>query len=353
MSIHTATPREQTSSVGQVPSLSIASTASNVPSAPNVSTAPKLPTVFSSRRQMWLHALRPRTLPLSVAGIVVANVLAWTAGTFHWLIGFFSLSTALLLQIVANLANDYGDGISQMDRADRQGPVRITASGLVSPKSMLLVVLTTCLLSILSGLALLYSAWYVHSQINWSFWIALGSLSIVAALAYTVGTKPYGYRGMGDLAVLIFFGFVAVLGTMMLQSNQVDTVMQWPVLCASAAIGLWSVAVLNVNNIRDIETDALHGKITVAVRLGLAKAVRYQQVLIVSASLAWFGVLFAYGSDWLVYFLYGLTLIMLVRHLRFPWQQASAGVFTQELQNLSRDVLVQVVVFTVVLLISH
>lgn len=332
MSIHTATPREQTSSAR------LANTAT---------------TAFSSRRQMWLHVLRLRTLPLSVAGIVVANVLAWVAGDFYWLIALFSLSTALLLQIVANVANDYGDGINQMDRADRQGPVRLTASGLVSSKSMLLLVLTACTLAILSGLALLYSAWHVHNQMDWSFWIALGSLSIVAALAYTVGAKPYGYRGMGDLAVLIFFGFVAVLGTMMLQSNQADTVMQWPALCAGSALGLWSVAVLNVNNMRDIETDAQHGKITVAVRLGLAKAVRYEQVLLLSASFSWFGVLFAYVQNWLVYFLYGLTLLFLWRHLRFPWRQASAGIFTQKLQDLSRDVLVQVIVFTVVLLISH
>ncbi len=301
---------------------------------------------FSSKQEMWLHALRLRTLPLSVAGMIVGNALAWALGTFNFWIALFSLSTAMLLQIVANLANDYGDGINQLDGQDRQGPVRITSSGLVSPRSMLAVVLLSCVLSILSGLSLLWVTWHVHGQINWSFWIALGSLSLVAALAYTIGAKPYGYRSLGDVAVLIFFGFVAVLGAVMLQVDELKALTHYPILFASFAMGLWSVAVLNLNNMRDIESDAQHGKITVAVRLGLRKAVIYQQALILFACLSWFVVLYGSLADGVAYSLMGIGLLCLWRQLRFPWQQAASVRYTQELQQLSRDVLIQVLVFT-------
>ena len=301
---------------------------------------------FSSSQQMWLHAMRLRTLPLSVAGILVGNALAWRLDAFHWQIALLSLSTAMLLQIVANLANDYGDGMNQADAQDRQGPVRITASGLVTPTRLLCVVLLACALTIVSGLALLGATWQIHGQINWSLWIALGSLSLVAALAYTVGAKPYGYRSLGDLAVLIFFGFVAVFGTAMLQVNHVQSLMHYPLFFASLAIGLWSVAVLNLNNMRDIESDARHGKITVAVRLGLRRAVRYQQTLILTATVSWFALLYDSLLNTVAYFLMGLGLWFLWRQLSFPWRQASAARYTQELQKLSRDVLIQVFVFT-------
>lgn len=312
-----------------------------------------IPRQSSSGWQIWVHALRLRTLPLSVAGIFLANVLAYLSEDFSWSIAILSLSTAMLLQIVANLANDYGDGVNQMDGVDRQGPLRATASGLVKPRVMLLVVGLACVLTILSGLLLLWSAWRINDPFNWGGWIGLGGLSVLAALAYTIGQRPYGYRGLGDLAVLFFFGYVAVMGTLMLHTNLWSQVWQLPVICAASAIGLWSVAVLNLNNMRDIESDSRHGKITVAVKLGLHKAQQYQRILLSFASLAWLGFLYTLWSlshDDKLLIPMVLCGLLLIRHLRQNWLQATAAMFTQELQRLSRDVLVQVLVFAIIVL---
>lgn len=305
-----------------------------------------------SQSAIWLQAIRPRTLPLGVAGIMMGNILASQSGSINWAITVLTLLTALLLQIVANLANDYGDGVKRVDSTDRQGPQRLTANGVVTPAAMRLAVLITSLLVILSGLALLWVTWLTHSEINWGFWIGLGAFCLFAAIAYTVGGRPYGYRGMGDIAVFVFFGYVAVLGSTMLQTNTLSTLYELSVLLAATAIGLWSVAVLNINNMRDIQSDAQHGKMTIAVRLGLRNAIRFQKSLVTLAGVLWLIMVLLILQGVLL----GLSIlfsgIVLRRHLRLDWIQANGRKFTQELQYLSRDVLLQVLVFALFFIVQ-
>lgn len=229
----------------------------------------------------WLNAIRPKTLPLAVASILLGAGVAAGAGAFNGGVLILALLTALLLQILSNLANDYGDGVRGTDSVDRAGPVRVLASGQVTPAQLLSAIRLTAGLAVLSGLALLALA----LGADWGAWLGfllLGGLALLAALGYTLGRRPYGYRGLGDLAVFVFFGPVAVLGTAWLMQHQLTPTGWWAALVA----GLLSVAVLNINNIRDLESDRRAGKHTLALCLGLARARVYQLLVLATALLA-------------------------------------------------------------------
>ncbi|MDO5687320.1 MAG: 1,4-dihydroxy-2-naphthoate octaprenyltransferase [Neisseria sp.] len=233
-----------------------------------------------SRLDAWLSALRLRTLPLSIAGVGLGNILAWQYGVFSATLAIWGVLTALLLQTLANLANDYGDAAHHADGAMRQGPLRMSANGIITPQQMRRAIALNIALCIISGLVLLFIALPSHAAApSWLAWLSMGALCIVAALAYTIGKKPYGYVGLGDLAVLIFFGVVAVGGMFLLQTGSLPLIIILPAL----SIGLWCAAVLNINNIRDVAGDALCGKITLAVRLGVYKARYYHLALLALA----------------------------------------------------------------------
>lgn len=223
----------------------------------------------------WIEAARPRTLPLSLSGIILGGLLAKWKGDFNGIIFVLSCSTTILFQVLSNFANDYGDGVKGTDNKHRIGPQRAIQSGAISRKTMFTGIIITTILSLISAIALL---WYSFIPGNWNdffIFIGLGIASILAALFYTMGKKPYGYMGLGDLFVFIFFGWVAVLGSEYLYTHTLN----WSTLLPASAVGLFSVAVLNLNNMRDIESDRMSGKYTFALRIGFQNAKYYQLLL--------------------------------------------------------------------------
>jgi 1,4-dihydroxy-2-naphthoate polyprenyltransferase len=268
-----------------------------------------------TRRQAWLAAMRPRTLPLAIACIGMGGFLAAARGFFRWEIVALCVLTAVFLQILSNLANDYGDAVHGADAAGRIGPVRVVQSGLITPQAMRLAIGVFALLSALSGLTLVWLAFGAEGLLLVALFVLLGALAIGAAVTYTAGSKPYGYAGLGDIAVLIFFGWVAVLGTYFLQAQS----LAWTLWLPATAMGLLSVGVLNVNNIRDLASDAKAGKRTVPVRLGPRRARIYHLVLLVTAVLLAFIYTFIeYHSPWQLLFL--LSLPLLIGNMRGVWQ---------------------------------
>lgn len=224
----------------------------------------------------WLEAARLRTLPLALASIGMGSFLAAARGNFRWDVFLLCALTTILLQVLSNLANDYGDAVNGADGSDRVGPMRSVQSGAISKKSMLSAVVLFSILSLVSGVFLLYVAFGGFGIAFWYF-IGLGLVAILAAVFYTAGRNPYGYAGFGDLSVLLFFGFMAVMGSSYLFEKEWVVVQLLPAL----SVGLFSVGVLNVNNIRDIASDRKAGKMSIPVRIGREKAVRYHVFLIV------------------------------------------------------------------------
>jgi len=230
---------------------------------------------------IWIRAFRLRTLPLAVSSAIMGSFLAFAHGNFRWHVLLLATLTILFLQILSNLANDYGDAMHGTDNVNRLGPQRITQSGLVTKLQMQIMIAAFILLALTSG-SLLIIAGLQH--IGWKtvlFFFGLGLSAIYAAIKYTIGKKPYGYIGLGDVFVFIYFGIVGVAGTYYLHANTFDP---WILLPASA-IGLLSSGVLNLNNMRDIENDARSGKRTLAVHLG-SKAAKIYHLVLISLSIA-------------------------------------------------------------------
>ncbi|MGF6567501.1 1,4-dihydroxy-2-naphthoate octaprenyltransferase [Kosakonia cowanii] len=232
-----------------------------------------------SLTQAWLESLRPKTLPLAFAAIVVGTVLAWWQGYFDPLVAALALITAGLLQILSNLANDYGDAIKGSDKPDRIGPLRGMQKGAISLGQMKRALLIVIVLSCVSGLWLVSAA--TQTMADFIGFLALGGLSIIAAITYTVGKRPYGYQGLGDISVLTFFGWISVMGSWYLQAHTLIPAIFLP----ATACGLLATAVLNINNLRDIDSDRENGKHTLVVRLGPVNARRYHAGLLAGALL--------------------------------------------------------------------
>lgn len=225
----------------------------------------------------WIQAARLRTLPLSISGILLGTLLAASRGAFDW--GIFTLAclTTLLLQVLSNYANDYGDGVKGTDN-HRTGEKRAVASGEISATQMKNAVKITAILSLISAIGLLAVA-YIPNYWHWfALYFGLGIASIWAAIQYTVGKNAYGYKAMGDIFVFIFFGLVAVIGTYMLFVKD----FHGDILLPASAIGFLSSAVLNLNNMRDIPQDKVAGKRTVPIILGFAKAKTYHAFLMLT-----------------------------------------------------------------------
>lgn len=226
----------------------------------------------------WISALRLRTLPLALATVGTGTFLAIQHQKFDWNIFAWAVLTTVLLQVLSNLANDYGDSQHGADSEHRVGPERAVQSGIISSSEMRVGIIVLVLLSLLSGIMLLNVAFGLGSK-QFFIFLGIGILSIIAAYTYTAGKRPYGYAGLGDLMVLIFFGLVGVGGSYYL----FDSVVEISILLPALAIGLLATGVLNINNMRDLESDELAGKITIPVRLGFTKAKSYHYVLLVSA----------------------------------------------------------------------
>ena len=231
----------------------------------------------------WINAARLRTLPLSMSGIILGSFIArWriveNGGTWDWKIFAMALVVTLLYQILSNFANDYGDGIKGTDQLRaNEAEQRAVASGKITATQMRNAVILFSILSLIATIALLYLAFFKENLMNEFYtFVGLGVACILAAIGYTIGKKPYGYLGLGDLMVFIFFGLVSVCGSYFLFTKHFD----WDMLLPATAIGLLSAAVLNLNNMRDIESDAASGKKTLALRLGFKRAMVYEIVLL-------------------------------------------------------------------------
>jgi 1,4-dihydroxy-2-naphthoate octaprenyltransferase len=223
----------------------------------------------------WIEAARPRTLPLAIASILLGNFLAYAAGKFSFLTAILAILTTLLLQILSNFANDLGDSKNGVDNKNRKVALRAVQTGKISPSEMKNAVIITASLSFISGISLLYFALqYANPQTITAF-VGLGLLAILAAIAYTVGKKPYGYMGLGDLSVFLFFGWVGTFGTYYLQTE----ILNYYILIPASGCGFLSVAVLNLNNLRDIENDRKTGKNSIPVRIGKIYGFYYQKTI--------------------------------------------------------------------------
>jgi 1,4-dihydroxy-2-naphthoate octaprenyltransferase len=205
---------------------------------------------------IWVMAARLRTLPASVAPVLVGTSLALGAGHFHPLAFLAALLGAIFIQVGTNLSNDYSDARRGADTEERLGPVRVTAGGLVPPSQVLLATYLTFGAAVLCGVYLVYVA---GPEL-----IAVGAASILAGVLYTGGPRPYGYEGLGEVFVFLFFGIVAVAGSYFVQVQQLP----WQAFACAVPVGLIASAILVVNNVRDMETDRRAGKRTLAVRLG-------------------------------------------------------------------------------------
>ena len=209
-----------------------------------------------SAARIWLMAARPRTLPAAVAPVLVGTALAATEGTFKVLTFLAALIGALFIQVGTNLSNDYSDARRGADTEDRLGPVRVTAGGLVPPRQVLRATYVAFAVAVLAGVYLIATA-------GWEL-LLVGAASILAGVLYTGGPRPYGYEGLGEVFVFLFFGVVAVAGSYFAQVESLE----WEALVLAVPVGLLASAILVVNNVRDLETDRRAGKRTLAVRLG-------------------------------------------------------------------------------------
>ena len=254
---------------------------------------------------------RLRSLPLSVSGVLLGSGAAYGAGVFRADIFALALLTTLLFQVLSDYANDYGDAVKGTDGDGRLGPRRAIQTGQMSATEMKRVIVVTALLSAFSSLALSVLAFGERFYLVLLF-LALGGASIYAAIRYTVGAGAYGYLGLGDVFVFLFFGLLSVLGSYFLYARSLDAALLLP----ACACGLLSTAVLNLNNMRDIQNDALKGKRTVPVRIGLRAAKRYHCALIAGGA----GLMLCYSflrGEPGVKLLYVISFAPLVWHLFF------------------------------------
>jgi len=258
----------------------------------------------------WLKAFRLRTLPLALSSIAMGSFLAGAEKKFSWKIFSLSVTTTLFLQILSNLANDYGDTEHGADSGERVGPARAVQSGAISMTAMKNAMLLFGALALISGIALLYVSFDNLLTLHFLFFFLLGLGAIAAAVKYTAGKNPYGYKGWGDFFVFLFFGMIGVAGSYFLYTLEFKI----DILLPAASIGFLCAGVLNVNNMRDRISDSNTGKITMAVRLGAANSTYYHLALIF---LAWFS---AFTYTFLNYnspaqFIYLITLPLFAMHL--------------------------------------
>ncbi len=261
-----------------------------------------------------IRSFRLRTLPLSLAGVILGAMLASSEFKVSVIVIVFLLLTTIFLQILSNLSNELGDVLNGTDTPDRQGPEYGIAEGGLSVNDMKRLISVIATLCALSGCAMIWTSFGTLFSLRSAGLLVLGALAIIAAMRYTLGPSPYGYRGLGDIAVFIFFGLVSVLGGFYVCAHTISSSL---LALPAAAVGLFSVGVLNVNNIRDMKTDSAN-RVTVAIRLGLRGSRIYQTVLIAAGwiLLVVFAALYK-PSPW--HFLFLTVLPLHLIHLKGIW----------------------------------
>lgn len=260
------------------------------------------------RIKAWIQAARPRTLPLSLSGILVG--ISLVDKPLHWSV-VLCFTTTVFFQILSNFANDLGDGIKGTDNDQRIGPRRAIQSGNITIASMKRAVVLFSLISFISGTWLILSSPMLKSTEGIVFYGLLAGTCILAAITYTVGKRSYGYFGLGDLMVFIFFGWVSVVGSRHLYHNEVH----WSEILGAISIGSWSTMVLNLNNLRDESNDRNSSKKTLVILLGPSKARTYHYFLWITGSLSWIILLSIKGIADPKWYLGVLTIIPFAVHL--------------------------------------
>jgi len=302
---------------------------------------------------VWISELRLRTLPLAAASIILAAGIAIHTNIFNGVIFSLSLTTALLLQILSNLANDYGDAISGVDNKKRVGPKRAMQSGLITSSSMKKAIIITTTLCTISGVSLLSVA-LGGDLYSWLVFGLLGLLSIAAAISYTMGKLSYGYRALGDISVFLFFGLLGVIGSYYLYGLSFNASLFLP----ACSIGLLSVAVLNINNMRDMYTDRAANKTSLVVLVGRKNAFIYHLFLVFSAPIL--GVCYLMtrenAESWqaiILIILIPLIKSSLLLHKLILNDERKGDLFNEQLKNIALTTFSFSVLFSVMLITAN
>ena len=296
----------------------------------------------------FIKAARLRTLPLSISGIIVGMALAYEAGSFDWIIAILALITTIGFQVLSNFANDYGDGVKGTDNEQRIGPKRALQSGEISPSQMLGAIKITTGITLVIALLLIYFAFGFGKYLNYFvLFLILGVASIMAAIKYTMGKNAYGYSGFGDLFVFLFFGWLSVVGSYFLFTKQLD----YSIFLPATTIGLLSVGVLNLNNMRDRESDEKAGKRTLVVKIGDEFAKYYHYYLLVSAfllSLLYVSIHYKYP----IQFVFVVAFIPIGIHLKTVYHNSDPKQLDPELKKLALSTFLFALLFSVGFLFS-
>lgn len=303
--------------------------------------------MINEKLKMWWETARPKTLPLALASIFTGSALGYWANPqgFNGLVMALCLLTTILLQVLSNFANDYGDHQKGSDTEERIGPLRGIQKGAISAKELKWGLILMVVASFLSGSFLIGIAYENLSDL-FAF-AGLGILAIVAAITYTVGVKPYGYMGLGDISVLVFFGLLGVGGTYYLQTHSIAS----HIILPAIGSGLLASAVLNINNLRDIEQDAKAGKNTLAVRLGAYKGRVYHCILLSVAALCYLAFAVATAISWTNY-LFVLVMPLLAKHAIFVYRSQQPSELRPMLAQMSMISLLINILFSLGLLIG-
>ena len=294
----------------------------------------------------WIHASRPRTLPLALSGSILGSFLAASNGLFRWNVFLLAALTSLLLQILSNLANDYGDFTKGTDNQERIGPDRMVSTGAITPHQMIIGISIVSLLALASGISLILIG-FPHGDVFIKLvYLVLGLAAISAAINYTVGKNPYGYSGFGDLFVFLFFGIIAVLGSYFLHAQSLNLEVVLPAI----SLGLLSTGVLNLNNLRDERSDTLSKKNTLVVKMG-GKSGRIYHALLISiailASSVYIGIVYQNYHQ----LLFILSLPFLLRNMIVVLKNTTPSDLNVELRNLSLSTLLFSITFGIGLII--
>lgn len=288
----------------------------------------------------WIEAMRIKTLPLAVSSTFLGSLLALAEHNFKWPVFVFSTLTTILLQVLSNLANDYGDFKSGADNSGRIGPRRLVHSGLIKPTEMKRGMVITSILALISGSLLIITGIPTGNYLLKILFFLIGLGAITAAIKYTVGKNPFGYMGLGDLFVFVFFGLIGVLGTFYLHTSLLKA---WLLLPATS-IGLLSAGVLNLNNLRDYESDRKSNKKTLVVLMGLERAKFYHSVLIFGSVLV-ISVFTFFNYHSVYQLLFVLAVPLLIKNIIVVYRFTESEKLYPELKNLALTTLLFSIVF--------
>ena len=291
-----------------------------------------------NRLKAWIISVRLQSLTLSLSAIIMGSICAARNGLFRWEVFIWASLTAIFLQILTNLSNDYGDSVSGADDENRQGPKRMIQSGFITIPQMKTAFIISGICAFCCGLVMIYAAFGL--KLETFLFLILGIIAVFAAVRYTVGRNPYGYRGFGDISVFLFFGIAGVAGTYFLHG----ITWNWTILLPASTLGFFVTGVLNINNIRDIEPDKKVGKNTLIVKIGRQTASWYHFFLILSGWICFLVFISISGKNHLFPI---LTLPLFIMNVYMVFNKNSPKELDLQLRNLSLMTLLFVILYAV------